>query len=142
MSDRSMVFVRTQEEFQQAIERDPQTTLVILNAHRTFVLPAAQRDIPFPDVVAMGGAAIIGGHCPLHIILLGHSDAAVADVTSVWTATSGSVSVADTPKVTIFSAGTSVVRNCETVIANKGISVAAYDCGQVIIEGSTNESDA
>ena len=142
MSNTNMVCVRTQEEFQHAVEHELQGTLVVLNACGTFVIPTVQRATPFPKVIVMGGATLIGGHCPLHIAAIGSGSVSVEDVASVKTATSGDIDVIDAPTVTILHAGRAVVRNCETVVAYKGISIAAYDCGQVIIEGKTDESDA
>lgn len=64
------------------------------------------------------------------------------NVASVRADTDGRVNVVDTPKVTVLSASGVAVRNCETVIVRKGISVVAYDCGRVIIEEEPDVADA
>lgn len=142
MSDRSIVFAHTQGEFKGALETEPEEALVVLNADGTFVIPVVRRHTPFPEVVVRDGAALIGSHSPLRITVFDGGEASVENVASVRADTDGHVNVADTPKVTILSADAATVRNCETVVTNKGVSLAAYGCGQVIIEEEPNDTDA
>jgi hypothetical protein len=142
MSNTDVVHARAQKDFRQALECEPEGTLLVLNERGPYVIPVAHRDTPFPEVVVRDEAALIGGHLPLHITVLDGGEISVEDVASVRADTDGSVNVADTPKVTILSAGGAAVRNCGVVVANRGISVAAYDCGQVIIEEETDVTDA
>ena len=79
---------------------------------------------------------------PLHITVFDGGEISVEDVASVRADTDGRVNVADTPKVAVLSASGVAVRNCETVIVRKGISVVAYDCGRVIIEEEPDVADA
>lgn len=134
MSDRNVVHTRAQRDFRQALECEPEGTLLVLNERGAYVIPVAHRDTPFPEVVVQDEAVLIGGHLPLHITVLDGGEVSVENVASVRVDTDGRVNVADTPRVTILSAGTAAVRNCETVVANKGISLAAYGCNQVLIE--------
>ena len=142
MSDKNVVHAHVQRDFRQALECEPEGTLLVLNERGGYVIPVAHRDTPFPEVVVRDEAALIGGHLPLHITVFDGGEVSVEDVASVRADTDGRVNVVDTPKVTILSASDVAVRNCETVIVRKGISVVAYDCGQVIIEEETDVADA
>ena len=142
MSDKNVVHARAQRDFRQALECEPEGTLLVLNERGVYVIPVAHRDTPFPEVVVRDEATLIGGHLPLHITVFDGGGISVENVASVRADTDGHVTVADTPKVTILSASDVAVRNCETVIARKGISVVAYDCGQVIIEEEPDVTDA
>lgn len=142
MSDKDVVHAHVQRDFRQALECEPEGTLLVLNERRGYVIPVAHRDTPFPEVVVRDEAALIGGHLPLHITVFDGGEISVEDVASVRADTDGRVNVADTPEVTILSASDVAVRNCETVIVGKGISVVAYDCGRVIIEEGTDVADA
>lgn len=142
MYDKDVVHARAQRDFRQALECEPEGTLLVLNDRGVYVIPVAHRDTPFPKVVVRDEATLIGGRLPLHIAVFDGGDISVEDVTSVRADTDGHVNVADTPKVTILSASGVAVRNCETVIVKKGISVVACDCGQVIIEEETDVADA
>ena len=137
-----MVYAHTQGGFRQALECEPEGTLLVLNKREAYVIPVAHRDTPFPEVVVRDEVALIGGHLPLHITVFDGGEISVEDVASVRADTDGCVNVADTPKVTILSASDAAVRNCGVVVANKGISLAAYDCGQVIIEEELDVADA
>jgi hypothetical protein len=142
MSDKNVVHVRAQRDFRQALECEPEGTLLVLNERGFYVIPVAHRPAPFPEVVVRDEATLMGGHLPLHITVFDGGEISVEDVASVRVDTDGYVNVADTPRVTILSADGVAVRNCETVIVRKGISVVAYDCGQVIIEEETDVADA
>jgi hypothetical protein len=142
MSDKDVVRARGMRDFRQALECEPEGTLLVLNERGPYVIPVAHRDTPFPEVVVRDEAALIGGHLPLHITVFDGGEISVENVASVRADTDGRVNVADTPKVAILSAGSAAVKNCGVVVANKGISVAAYDCGQVIIEEETDVTDA
>lgn len=142
MSDRDIVFAHTQREFQRALEIESEKALVVLNADGTYVIPVVRRSTLFPEVVVTGGAALIGGHLPLRIAVFDCGEVSVENVASVRADTGGHVNVADTPKVAILSASDAAVRNCETVVVKKGISVVAYDCGRVIIEEESDVADA
>lgn len=143
MSDKNVVHAHVQRDFRQALECEPEGTLLVLNERGgAYVIPVAHRDTPFPEVVVRDEAALIGGHLPLHITVFDGGEVSVEDVASVRADTDGRVNVADTPKVTILSASDVAVRNCETVIVRKGISVVAYDCGRVIIEEEPDVADA
>ena len=142
MSDKDVVHARGMRDFRQALECEPEGTLLVLNERGPYVIPVAHRDTPFPEVVVRDEAALIGGHLPLHITVFDGGEISVEDVASVRADTDGRVNVADTPKVTILSASGVAARNCETVIVRKGISVVAYDCGQVIIEEESDVADA
>lgn len=142
MSDRNIVFAHTQREFQRALEIESEKALVVLNADGTYVIPVVRRSTLFPEVVVRGGAALIGSHLPLRITVFDCGEVSVENVASVRADTGGHVNVADTPKVTILSASDVAVRSCGVVVANKGISLAAYGCGQVIIEEEPNDTDA
>ena len=142
MSDKNVVYAHTQRGFRQALECEPEGTLLVLNKRGAYVIPVAHRDTPFPEVVVRDEAALIGGHLPLRITVFDGGEASVENVASVRADTDGRVNVADTPKVTILSASDAAVRNCGIVVANKGISLAAYDCGQVIIEEELDVADA
>lgn len=142
MSNKNVVRVRAQRDFRQALECEPEGTLLVLNERGLYVIPVAHRDAPFPEVVVRDEATLMGGHLPLHITVFDGGEISVEDVASVRVDTDGYVNVADTPKVTILSASDVAVRNCETVIVRKGISVVAYDCGQVIIGEDPDVADA
>lgn len=142
MSDGNMVFVHTQRDFQRALKREPEGAVVVLNADRTYVVPVVQRSTPFPEVIVRGEATLIGGRHPLRVTVLDGGEVSVENVAFVRADTNRCVNVADTPGVTILAASTASVRNCETVVVNKGISLAAYGCDQVIIEEKSNETDA
>ena len=142
MSDKNVVHARAQRAFRQALECEPEGTLLVLNERGFYVIPVAHRDAPFPEVVVRDEATLMGGHLPLHITVFDGGEISVEDVASVRVDTDGYVNIADTPRVTILSASDVAVRNCETVIARKGISVVAYDCGQVIIEEEPDVADA
>lgn len=142
MSNKNAVRVRAQRDFRQALECEPEGTLLVLNERGFYVIPVAHRDAPFPEVVVRDEATLMGGHLPLHITVFDGGEVSVEDVASVRVDTDGYVNIADTPKVTILSASDVAVRNCETVIARRGISVVAYDCGQVIIEEEPDVTDA
>lgn len=142
MSDKNVVYAHTQRGFRQALECEPEGTLLVLNKRGAYVIPVAHRDTPFPEVVVRDEAALIGGHLPLRITVFDGGEISVEDVASVRADTDGCVNVADTPKVTIPSASAAAVRNCGVVVANKGISLAAYDCGQVIVEEELDVTDA
>ena len=141
MSNKDVVHARGMRDFRQALECEPEGTLLVLNERRVYLIPVAHRDTPFPEVVVRDEAALIGGHIPLHITVFDGGEVSVENVASVNADTDGHVNVADTPKVTILSAGSAAVRNCGVVVANKGISLAAYDCGQVIIEEEPDVTD-
>ena len=141
MSNKDVVHARGMRDFRQALECEPEGTLLVLNERRVYLIPVAHRDTPFPEVVVRDEAALIGGHIPLHITVFDGGEVPVENVASVNADTDGHVNVADTPKVTILSAGSAAVRNCGVVVANKGISLAAYDCGQVIIEEEPDVTD-
>lgn len=142
MSDKNVVHAHVQRDFRQALECEPEGTLLVLNERGAYVIPVAHRDTPFPEVVVRDEAALIGGHLPLHITVFDGGEISVEDVASVRADTDGRVNVADTPKVAVLSASGVAVRNCETVIVRKGISVVAYDCGRVIIEEEPDVADA
>lgn len=142
MSNTDVVHARAQKDFRQALECEPEGTLLVLNERGVHVIPVAHRDTPFPEVVVRDEAVLIGGHIPLHITVFDGGEISVEDVASVRADTDGHVNVADTPKVTILSASGVAVRNCETVIVRKGISAVAYDCGRVIIEEEPDVTDA
>lgn len=142
MSDKDVVHARAQRDFRQALECEPERTLLVLNERGVYVIPVAHRDTPFPEVVVRDEATLIGGHLPLHITVFDGGDISVEDVASVRADTDGRVNVADTPKVTVLSASCVGVRNCETVVVSKGVSAAAYDCGRVIIEEEPDVADA
>lgn len=142
MSDKNVVHARRARDFRQALECEPEGTLLVLNGRGVYVIPVAHRDTPFPEVVVRDEAALIGGHLPLHITVFDGGEISVEDVASVRADTDGRVNVADTPKVVILSASGAAVKNCGVVVANKGISLAAYDCGQVIIEEEPDVTDA
>nr|DAV45318.1 MAG TPA: hypothetical protein [Caudoviricetes sp.] len=142
MSNTDVVHARAQKDFRQALECEPKGTLLVLNERGAYVIPVAHRDTPFPEVVVRDEAALIGGHLPLHITVFDGGEISVENVASVKADTDGRINVADTPKVTILSAGGATVKNCGTVVANKGVSLAAYDCGQVIIEEEPDVADA
>ena len=142
MSDKNVVYAHTQGGFRQALECEPEGTLLVLNKREAYIIPVAHRDAPFPEVVVRDETALIGGHLPLHITVFDGGEISVENVASVRADTDGHVNVIDTPKVTILSASDAAVRNCGVVVANKGISLAAYDCGQVIIEEELDVTDA
>lgn len=142
MSDTDVVHARAQRDFRQALECEPEGTLLVLNERGVYVIPVAHRDTPFPEVVVRDEATLIGGHLPLHITVFDGGEISVEDVASVRADTDGRINVTDTPKVTILSASVASAKNCGVVVANKGISVAAYDCCQVIIEEETDAADA
>ena len=142
MSNKNVVRARAQRDFRQALECEPEGTLLVLNERGFYVIPVAHRDAQFPEVVVRDEATLMGGHLPLHITVFDSGEISVENVASVRVDTDGYVNVADTPKVTILSASDVTVRNCETVIVRKGISVVAYDCGQVIIEEEPDVTDA
>lgn len=142
MSDRNTVYALTQKGFQQALECEPEGTLVVLNTDGTYVIPVAQRDTPFPEVVVRGRAVLIGSHRPLRITVLDDGEISVENVTSVRADTGGCINVADTPKVTILSASDATLNNCGAVVARRGISLAAYGCGHVLIEEEPDVADA
>lgn len=142
MSDKDVVHARAQRDFRQALECEPEGTLLVLNERGVYVIPVAHRDTPFPEVVVRDEAALIGGRLPLHITVFDGGEISVENVASVRADTDGRVNVADTPRVTILSASGVGVRNCETVIVRKGISAVAYDCGRVIIEEEPDVADA
>ena len=142
MSNKNVVHARAQRDFRQALECEPEGTLLVLNERGFYVIPVAHRDAPFPEVVVRDEATLMGGHLPLHITVFDGGEISVEDVASVRVDTDGYVNVADTPKVTVLSASSAVVSNCGTVVANMGISLAAYGCGQVIIEEKPNDTDA
>lgn len=142
MSDKNVVHVHAQRDFRQALECEPEGTLLVLNKRGFYVIPVAHRDAPFPEVVVRDEATLMGGHLPLHITVFDGGEISVEDVASVRVDTDGYVNVADTPKVTVLSASDAAVKNCGVVVANKGISLAAYDCGQVIIEEALDVADA
>lgn len=142
MSDKNVFHARAQRDFRQALECEPEGTLLVLNERGVYVIPVAHRDTPFPEVVVRDEAALIGGHLPLHITVFDGGEISVEDVASVRADTDGCVNVADTPKVTVLSASDVAVRNCETVIVGKGVSVVAYGCGRVLIEEGTDVADA
>lgn len=142
MSDKNVVHVRAQRDFRQALECEPEGTLLVLNKRGFYVIPVAHRDAPFPEVVVRDEATLMGGHLPLHITVFDGGEISVEDVASVRVDTDGYVNVADTPRVTILSADGVAVRNCETVIVRKGVSAVAHDCGQVIIEEEPDVADA
>lgn len=142
MSDKNVVHVRAQRDFRQALECEPEGTLLVLNERGFYVIPVAHRDTPFPEVVVRDEATLMGGHLPLHITVFDGGEISVEDVASVRVDTDGYVNVADTPRVTILSADGVAVRNCETVIVRRGVSAVAHDCGQVIIEEEPDVADA
>lgn len=51
MSDKNVVHVRAQRDFRQALECEPEGTLLVLNERGVYVIPVAHRDTPFPEVV-------------------------------------------------------------------------------------------
>lgn len=142
MSDKNVVHAHAQRDFRQALESEPEGTLLVLNERGLYVIPVAHRDAPFPEVVVRDEATLMGGHLPLHITVFDGGEISVEDVASVRADTDGYVNVADTPRVTILSADGVAVRNCETVIVRKGVSAVARDCGQVIIEEEPDVADA
>lgn len=141
MSNKDVVHACGMSDFRQALECKPEGTLLVLNERGVYLIPGAHRDTPFPEVVVRDEAVLIGGHIPLHITVFDGGEIFVENVASVKADTDGHVNVVDTPKVTILSAGATAVRNCGVVVANKGISLAAYDCGQVIIGEEPDVTD-
>ena len=80
MSDKNVVHAHAQRDFRQALESEPEGTLLVLNERGLYVIPVAHRDAPFPEVVVRDEATLMGGHLPLHITVFDGGEISVEDV--------------------------------------------------------------
>lgn len=62
MSDKNVVHAHAQRDFRQALECEPEGTLLVLNERGFYVIPVAHRDAPFPEVVVRDEATLMGGN--------------------------------------------------------------------------------
>lgn len=129
--DDDVVNCYTQKEFQEAVEKTPDDTMIYLRGEGQFRVPDVDR-IP-QQVIVTEEAVLRGGHPDLHLNVHCDAEAFIDQAEYARASTRGLCDIHNTSAVCAADDTDLFVRNCKVVHAGDMSRVTIFDCETVVV---------